>query len=58
MVKIGPPSPKVNPLAVDPSLAYASTSNETWTIINFFLQLRPVDIAGLEPQDRSCPTCV
>ncbi|MCJ1425987.1 hypothetical protein MMC29_003888 [Sticta canariensis] len=58
MVKIGPPGPKMNTLDIDPRLAYADTSSETWRIIRFFLEeLRPVEIAGLEPEDRSCPIC-
>ncbi|MCJ1423172.1 hypothetical protein MMC29_001053 [Sticta canariensis] len=58
MVKIGPPGPKVNTLDVDHTIAYADTSNETWQIVNFFLEeLRPVDIVGAEPEDRKCPIC-
>ena len=58
MVKIGPPGPKVNTLDIDPTLAYADTSSETCWIIGFFLKgLRPVEIAGLEPEDRNCPIC-
>ena len=58
MVKIGPPGPKTNTLDIDPRLAYADTSSETWRVIRFFLEeLRPVEIAGLEPEDRNCPIC-
>ena len=58
MVKIGPPGPKVNTLDVDPTLAYADTSVETWWVIEFFLnELRPVEITGLEPEDSNCSIC-
>ena len=58
MVKIGPPSPKVNTLDVNPNITYADTSVETWWIIEFFLkELRPVEIADLEPEDRNCSIC-
>lgn len=58
MVKIGPPSQKVNTLDVDPTVAYADTANETLQTMNFFLEeLRPVQIEDLEPEDRNCPIC-
>ena len=58
MVKIGPPGPTVNTLDIDPTAAYADTSNETLQIMNFFLEdLRPVEIEDLEPEDRRCPIC-
>ena len=58
MVKIVPPSPQVNTLDVDYTLTYAGTLNETWQIINFFLEeLKPVETADLEPEDRNCPIC-
>lgn len=46
-----------NTLALNPSLAYASTAAETWHIISFFLDLVPVDIGRLSPRDRTCSIC-
>lgn len=58
MVKIGPPSPKVNTLDVDEQSTYANTSKETWQVIKFFLEeLKPVDSENLEPEDRKCYIC-
>lgn len=58
MVKISPPHPMINTLDIDDTIAFADTSTETLQIVKFFLDdLRPVDIAGLESEDRKCVIC-
>lgn len=58
MVKIGPPSPKVNTLDVDDGQTYANTTTETWQLLKFFQEeIVPVDSENRAPEKGKCSIC-
>lgn len=58
MVKIGPPSPKVNTLDIVDGQTYANTATETWQLLKFFLdEIIPVDDGDQAPEKGKCPIC-